>query len=521
MRITLSDTEIDFDRMTTHRAGETRRLTRQSHDILWTLHKAAGNVVTKDDLIEQVWDGRIITDATLSTAMKEARHAVGDTGAAQRIIETVHGVGFRLAVPAETAVPVKPASKEKPVVLVLPFRALGAAEDDRHIAEGFSEEVASNLTRFRNLSVLSHLTAIHLQATVSDPSVLADEHGVDFVVEGSLRRSPDRLRVTVQVSDAKSGDIALMEQFDRPGTLEGIFDIQDELGLLIAGRIASQHGDLGLRIRARTMEGRAQTWDVYTAVSRFYDFYKSYDPALHLELRTQFPALLEADQHASDGWAAYALLLLEERRYHLNERADVDAPLLGLEAAQRAVACDPKSGFAQMALALCQFHTGDLSKFRATAEAALALNPGHADILAEIGHCHAFLADFDRAVPLLDKAISLSPVHPGWYHYTHAWRFALGDHWHAALLEIEKVPMPGFPWYHAHQVWFLAELGNVEAVATAKQSLLKIMPSFERDIGHELVFHYATGPLVRKAFKGWTKAGLNVGDPRDVVHERS
>ena len=412
MRITLADTEIDFDRMTTHRGGETRRLTRQSHGILHALHAAAGDVVTKDDLIEKVWDGRIVTDATLSTAMKEARHAVGDTGAAQRIIETVHGIGFRLALPAEAEVTSQPAAKEKPVVLVLPFRALGSTQDDKHIAEGFSEEVTSNLTRFRNLQVLSHLTAIHLQSTISDPSVLAHEHGVDFVIEGSLRRSPDRLRVTVQVSDTKSGDIALMEQFDRPGTPEGIFDIQDELGVLIAGRIASQHGDLGRRIRSRTMEGRTQTWDVYSAVARFYEFYKTYDPALHLELRTHFPKLLEADDQAADGWAAYALLLLEERRYHLNERADIDATHLGLKAAQRAVACDPQSGFAQMALALCQFHTGDLSGFRDSANMALALNPGHADILAEIGHCHAFLADFDRAVPLLDKAIVLSPHSP-------------------------------------------------------------------------------------------------------------
>ena len=350
---------------------------------------------------------------------------------------------------------------------------------------------------------------------------MATSHGVDFVIEGSLRRSPDRLRITVQVSDTKTGDIALMEQFDRPGTPEGIFDIQDELGLLIAGRIASQHGDLGRRMRTRTLEGRTQTWDVYAAVARFYEFYKTYDPALHLELRAQFPDLLRADENASDGWAAYALLLLEERRYHLNERPDVDATRLGLQAAQRAITCDPQSGFAQMALALCQFHTGDLSGFRASAETALALNPGHADILAEVGHCYAFLADFDRAVPLLDKAIALSPVHPGWYHYTHAWRFALGNHWQAALLEIEKVPMPGFPWYHAHQVWFHAELGNADAVEAAKLALLKVMPTFERDIRHELVFHYATGPLVRKAFDGWTKGGLNVGTPLAGANEQS
>ncbi|WP_299690020.1 winged helix-turn-helix domain-containing protein [uncultured Tateyamaria sp.] len=513
MKVRIADAEIDFDRMVVRSGDAERKLTRQPLGILRALVDADGDIVTKDQLVEQVWGGRIITDATLSTAMKEARRATGDTGTAQRIIETVHGVGFRLAVPTERDPSPSDIRDEKPAILVLPFRSLSAAPEDAPIADGFSEEITSNLTRFRNLRVLSHLTAIHLQTSDTDQTALADTYGIDFVVEGSLRRASERLRVTVQVSDVRTGEIAVMEQFDRPCTPSEIFDIQDEIGLLTAGRVASQHGALGARIRNRRVDGRTTTWDVYTAVAQFYEFYKSYDPASHLELRTRLPALLETDANASDGWAAYALILLEEQRYHLNERPGVNATRLGLDAAKRGVACDPQSGFAQMVLALCQFHTGDLSGFRATAETALRLNPGHADILAEIGHCHAFLGEFDRAIPLLDKAIELSPVHPGWYHYAHAWRFALGDFWQAALLEIEKVPMPGFPWYHAHQVWFHAELGNAEAADTAKGHLLAVLPNFERDIPQEMVFHYFTGPLVRKAFAGWKKAGMSIIDP--------
>ncbi|WP_298851998.1 winged helix-turn-helix domain-containing protein [uncultured Ruegeria sp.] len=513
MQITISDARIDFDQMTAAQGDDVRRLTRQTAGILRALVEADGQIVSKDDLISQVWDGRIITDATLSTAVKEARKAVGDTGNEQRIIETVHGVGFRLSVGVARS-PAKPAQVAKePVILVLPFRSLSAADEDKQIADGFSEEVTANLTRFRNLRVLSHLTAHHIQASGMDQSEIAGSYDVDFVVEGSLRRSPQRLRVTVQVTDVSTGEIALMEQFDRPGKIQDMFDIQDEIGLLTAGRVASQHGDLGTRIRQRALGGQAQTWDVYAAVAQFYEFYRTYDPRLHLELRDRLPTLLEADPKASDGWAAYALLLLEEKRYHLNERSDVDAPQLALAAARRCVECDPQSGFARMALALCQFHTGDLSGFRETSRIALNLNSGHADILAEIGHCHAFLGEFDRAIPLLDQAIDLSPIHPGWYHYAHAWRLALGDFWQAALLEIEKVPMPGFPWYHAHQVWFHAELGNLDAAEEARLALLNILPNFEADIPNEMVFNYFTGPLVQKAFDGWKKAGLVVSLP--------
>ncbi len=516
MRVLLSDITVDFDRMVAFHGDETRRLTRQSAGILKALVSADGDVVTKDDLITDVWEGRIITDATLSTALKEARRAVGDTGSEQRIIETVHGVGFRLAATVNHGSTVAGAQRKPPVILVLPFRSLSSA-DDSWIADGFSEEITSHLTRFRNLRVLSHMTALHIQTTGIDQAEIAKTYGVDFLIEGSLRRSPERLRVTVQVSEVSTGEIALMEQFDRSGDLQEIFDIQNEIGLLTAGRIASQHGDIGSRVRRRAASGQTQTWDVYAAVAQFYEFYKAYDPKLHFELRERLPVLLEADPEASDGWAAYALILLEEKRYHLNQRSDVNALQLGLDAARRGVECDRQSGFARMALALCQFHTGDLPGFRETAKVALQLNQGHADILAEIGHCHAFLGEFDRAIPLLDKAIDLSPIHPGWYHYAHAWRFALGDFWQAALLEIEKVPMPGFPWYHAHQVWFHAELGNLESAEQARVTLLQILPNFEADIPKEMVFNYFTGPLVRKAFDGWKKAGLVVHLPPEMA----
>jgi TolB-like protein len=437
---------------------------------------------------------------------------VGDTGKDQHTIRTVHKQGFQFV--AEVSGGNASPEARKPVLVVMPFRALSAAPDDAYVAEGLCEEIIASLTRFRDVTVLSALTAAHFQAQGLTGPDMAQAHDVDMLIEGSLRRSQERLRVTVQVSDARSGEVIQTEQFDRDSAVAAIFDIQDEIGQLIGAHIGNRYGEAGRVLRRRTAPDNA-TWDAYAAMGRFYEFYKTYDLALHAELRDKLPEVLRKDPASGDAWAAYALILLEERRYHLNERAGIDVLCLALEAAQKGSACDPQSGFAQMVLALCQFHTADLPGFKVTSKRALELNPGHADILAEIGHCYAFLGDFDRAVPLLDKAIALSPVHPGWYHYAHAWRFALGDFWQAALLEIEKVPMPGFLWYHAHQAWFLAELGETRRAEAAKDALLGIFPEFETAIQKELVFHYFTGPLVERAFRGWRKAGLNVAPPPD------
>lgn len=238
----------------------------------------------------------------MSTAIKEVRRVVGDTGKDQHTIRTVHGRGFQFVAPI---IGEKPASVRKgPTIAILPFRSLSPKAEDKFIADGFSEEIIANLTRFHDLRVLSHMTTIHLRKA------------------------------------------------------------------------------------------------------------------------------------------------------------------------------------------------------------------GHADILAEIGHCYAFLGNFEKAIPMLDKAIALSPIHPGWYHYLHAWRFALGDFSQAALLEIEKVPMPGFAWYYAHQVWFHSELGNADAAQHAKQELLSVYPDFEANFRNEMVLRYFTGPLIEKAYEGWRKAGLQMAPLR-------
>ena len=150
----IADTEIDFDQMTTRRGGQTVALTRQTLGILRALHAAGGEIVSKDALIEQVWNGRIITDATLSTAIKEARRAVGDSGNAQRVIKTVHGVGFRIAASIDSP----QVNATMPVIAVFPFRASEETRRAAMLAEGLTQETIGALSAFSVFRVLSMRT---------------------------------------------------------------------------------------------------------------------------------------------------------------------------------------------------------------------------------------------------------------------------------------------------------------------------------------------------------------------------
>ncbi|WP_299971458.1 winged helix-turn-helix domain-containing protein [uncultured Roseobacter sp.] len=501
MKARIADTEVDFDQMTATRDGTEHRLTRQTLGILSVLHGACGGLVSKDQLINQVWHGRIVTDATLSTAIKEARRAVGDSGSEQRVIKTVHGVGFQL-----TAAPdVKSPEVNQLCIAVLPFRNIGSNPEDQFISDGLTDELLMNLSRFRDLKVLARNTTESIRVDGLDHAGMSARYAVDYAIEGSVRRAADRLRVTVQLTSTLDGTILITEQFDREATPASLFDVQDQIAALCAGRLAGPHGAIAASAVRRIPD---QDWTMFQLVAQFREFYRIYDPDLHAHLRDALPTALAETPDSADGWAAYAVVLLEEHRYHVNERPGIEVLPLATDAAERAIAADPQHAFAYVALAMCRLFALDIVGFDAAASRALSLNPSDSDVLSEVGHCYAFLAREDEAIRLLDKAMDISPVHPGWYHFAKTWRYARLGMYDAALLEIQAVPTPGFYWYHAHVVWLQAALGDLDAARVEAETLLRAFPAFETNVVQELQLWQANADLVQDAVSNWRKVGL-------------
>ncbi len=521
MRIEISDARIDFDRMTAECGDEPRRLTRQTAGILRALVDANDQIVSKDDLIDRVWNGRIVTDATLSTAIKEARHAVGDTGAEQRIIETVRGVGFRLRKAARHLETHPSIEQDAPCLLVLPFRITSADPDARFISEGLTDEVITSLSRFRDLKVLSRATSDAAHTAALDPSQMKHKYQADYIVEGSVRRTETRLRVSVQLASTQSGSVLLSEQIDHEATVHSIFDAQDRIAQICAARMAGPHGPVAQGKGGFTTERiHHESWTLFRLVADFRKYYRTYDFQLHAALRDAFPPALARHPDASDGWAAFAVLLLEEFRYHVNERADFDALAPATTAAEKAVSADPRNAFAQTALAMCRLYAMDIAGFDEASEKALALNPGNSDVLSEIGHCYAFIGREAEAIALLDKAIDLSPEHPGWYHFAKTWRYTRLDMFDAALLELQRHPMPGFYWYHAHLVWLCSAAGDLAAAQTEVEILRTVFPAFEARVMDELAMWDANRDLVASALEHWAQAGLKIvatADPASAI----
>jgi len=400
--------------------------------------------------------------------------------------------------------------RSSPSIAVLPFENYSGDPGDQFVADGITEEVIANLARFKDLFVFSRSTTAKLVQDGADIRQLRDELGVDFVIEGSVRKSGQMVRVTVQLIDASSDGHVFAESFDRPCTPEQIFEIQDEIALLVAGRVADRYGPLGRYVARARRAGQSKEWETYSWILRFYDYYATHNPETHLDVREGLARALENDPDSSDGWAASSVILIDEYRFHFNERPSQPVLDDALQHALRAVSTDPENAFAYQALAVAYFHRREFTDFRLAAERALELNPGHSDVLADIGTCYSCLGDWDQGLQLLERATELSPVHPGWYHVLRTVHHLIKNDLEAAATEIRQAFMPGFFWYHAAAVCVAAKVGDKEMVAGELNELLTVYPNFAQNALLECQIWSLHDALVETLVSGWRKAGLDV-----------
>jgi TolB-like protein len=210
-------------------------------------------VVSRDDLIGAIWGGRIISESALTTRINAVRHAIGDSGAEQRLIKTLPRKGFRFvgSVQEEEA-PTRPVMAgisagplapplslpDRPSIAVLPFANMSGDVDQDYFADGLTEDLITSLARIRWLFVIARNSSFVYKDRAANVKQVSRELGVRYVLEGSVRRGANRLRVSVQLVDALTGAHHWAERYDR--ALGDILAIQDEITRSVAAAIEPQ-----------------------------------------------------------------------------------------------------------------------------------------------------------------------------------------------------------------------------------------------------------------------------------------
>jgi TolB-like protein len=214
------------------------RLGSRALDILCVLASAGGAVVTKDELMARVWAGVVVGENNIQVHISALRKALEEDGNGESWIVTVAGRGYRLLRPREPrgADDPDPARSlqvpDKPSLAVLPFLNLSGDPEQEYFADGMVEEITTALSRIRWLFVIARNSTFTYKGRAVDVKQIGRELGVRYVLEGSVRRGGNRVRITAQLIDAETGAHLWADRFD--GSLEDVFDLQEKVAVSVA-----------------------------------------------------------------------------------------------------------------------------------------------------------------------------------------------------------------------------------------------------------------------------------------------
>lgn len=400
-----------------------------------------------------------------------------------------------------------------PSIAVLPFDNMSGDPKQDYFADGITEEIITDLSRFQDLFVIARNTTFQYRGQAVDVRAIGKELGVEYVLEGSVRAAGDNVRVTAQLIDAETGAHVWADTFDRTLSPQNLLDVQDELSNHLVATIAQPYGVLRKVTDAVEKRRVASDLRAYEAVLLFYAYWAQHNPEGHLEAREALQRAIDVDPNYADAWGALALIAVDEARFGFNAMPENGDAWERAEAhARHALKLEPNCTVALQALVSICFHQRKVEEFKTLAEKALKANPNHTDMLADFGFGLAYSGDWERGLALVDKAMALSPRHPPWYHFAPAvYHFRQKD-FERSLVSALEAELPEFYWAYALQAAIYGKLERQDEGDAAVARLLEVNPQFTDVVWQELRSWFYEEELIHDLVDGMRRAGLDISD---------
>jgi TolB-like protein len=367
----------------------------------------------------------------------------------------------------------------RPGVAVLPFDNLSPDPEQSFFATGLTEELTARLAHFTNIRVIARNSASRFGGGSHDLREVSQALNARYIVEGSVRRDADRVRVTAQLIDGETGDHLWTSSYDESLSARAIFDIQDA----IAASVASNIGGLGGAIRrsaAVPTAARPDDLDAYECTILHYQFWDTFDHEVHAKARDCLESAVERHPDFAPGWAELAYTYWTEHAYGVNPRPD--SLSRAKAAAERAIKIDPQmaEGYGALSQTFRSMRLADEAV--AAAERAFAINPNNVGIIGGAGCMLTFTGRLDRAEVFLDRARALDPFAPWWIPYCKSIWHVQSDDPEAALRMLDAYSGPEIWLLGFARIVALAEAGQVDEAKVARVRLLQNTPDFDAKV---------------------------------------
>jgi TolB-like protein len=496
MIFSFSDHMLDTDRRELRRGSDPIAVEPQVFDLLVYLLRNRDRVVTKEELIAAVWGGRIVSESTMTSRINAARKAIGDSGQRQKLIRTLARKGLRFvgAVTVQSegsqadsrgAVPTtmddrqeRPRSTQprtdRPAIAVLPFVNLSGDSEQEYFSDGITEDIITGLSKLRWFFVIARNSSFTYKGRAVHIRQIADEFGVGYVVEGSVRKGGDRVRITVQLNDVATGSHIWAERYDR--NLADVFAVQDEITEAIVAAIEPQIYATENFHSQRAAPNSMDAWDL---VMRALSHYWRVTRQDNLVAQALLEKAIAID--ANYGQALGVLAASHTFSAHMGWAEMATAVPLAERAALAAILADSEDPWAHYALGCAYLYNRRFDDSLAEFELALRLNPNFSLAQGYHGLALTYCGRWEEGIVAARRALRLSPRDPyssiycGIAAYAH---FVARDYNEAMRLAREGVRQRS-DFVGAHRVLTAAAgmAGQPEVGAAALQELRRVQPN--------------------------------------------
>jgi len=412
------DHTLDDDRRELLCGSEPVAVEPQVFDLLIYLVQNRDRVVSKHDLIAAVWGGRIVSDSTLTSRINAARKAVGDSGGKQKLIRTIARKGLRFVAdvqmrplgmdpqveiqdPPRSALPLP----DRPAIAVLPFVNMSGDREHEYFSDGISEDIITALSKLRWFFVIARNSSFIYKGKAVHMKQIAEELGVGYVVEGSVRKSGDRVRITAQLNDVETGSHIWAERYDRD--IADVFAVQDEITEAIVAAIEPQIYAAENFHAQRKAPDSMDAWDlVMRALSHYWRVTRQDNVVAQ--------ALLEKATAIDPNYGQALGVLGASHTFsaHMGWADMASSVPIAERAALAAIRADGEDPWAHYALANVYLFTRRFDDSLAEFELALQLNPNFSLAQGYYGLALSYCGRWQEADLAAGRALRLSPRDP-------------------------------------------------------------------------------------------------------------
>ena len=385
-------------------------LSGRSFDILAKLLERPEEVVGKTELFDAVWPGMVVEENTLQVHISALRKAL-DTG----MITTVHGRGYKYAGPRPVAAAPaadKASPQAKPSIAVLPFANLSGDAAQDIFCEGLALNIVASLGRYHELFVIDRISTLAYRNRTVTSAEAARELSVRYILEGSVQKAGDRIRVSVQLVDGVDNRQLWTETYDRQ--LTDIFAVQDEIAGTIIGTLASGYGGrLGKAWRDRSKSTGLESFVALDHLQRALDTCR-FTKEGEIRAREDLARAIECDPRLAKAYAKMSISHILDAYCGWADDYDISMELARRWAVE-AIACDDGESWSHWAFANYHLYTLNHGVALEAFRKGLDCNPNDAETMTDYGLCLSYAGRAEEGIEHAQKAMRLNPYHYEWY----------------------------------------------------------------------------------------------------------